>query len=112
MQKVHSEIAAPRALAPTDEDWASDHEDYAVEEHNRPIDFIKEALREIASSPEIKANLMTLGVGFAAAYLSKLWFKRISGHMFKRTLTIAVLIGLTQVFKKGLAAILAEHNKD
>lgn len=108
MQKVHSEIAAPRALVQTDEGW----EDSTIEDNNRPIDFVKEALREIASSPEIKANLMTLGVGFAAAYLSKLWFKRISGHVFKRTITIAVLIGLTQVFKKGLAAILAEHDKD
>jgi len=49
----------------------------------RPVNLIKNALREVVSAPEVKTNLVSSAIGLAAGFLVKKLFTRNAGPLAK-----------------------------
>lgn len=66
-----------------------------------PINLIKNTLRQVAGSSEIKGEVLNASIGLTAGYFSKMLFERISNNPFKKILGSAILFGITNVVVKN-----------
>lgn len=66
-----------------------------------PINLIKNTIRQVAGSSEIKGEMLNASIGLTTGYLSKMLFERISNNPFKKLLGSAILFGITNVVIKN-----------
>ena len=66
----------------------------------KPINLIRNTIKEINRSSELKADLITLAVGVGVGYLSKMLFKRVSNEPLKRLLGTTLLFGVTKLISR------------
>lgn len=77
----------------------------------KPINLIKNTLKQAAASQEIKNNILNTAVGLSAGYFSKLLFERISTNPFKKILGSALLFVVTNMVTKNPATVKLLGNK-
>ena len=65
-------------------------------ERLKPVNLIKSALKDIASSPLVE-NIMSTGVGLATGYISKKVVVGASGKLFRKLLGTVLQFGVTNI---------------
>lgn len=78
----------------------------------KPINLIRNTVKEISRSSELKADLLTLAVGVGVGYLSKFLFKRVSHEPLKRLLGTALLFGVTKLISRHDTYLMIESTPD
>ncbi len=73
---------------------------YVTYQSLRPINFIKETLRDIAKTPEIKGGIEDNLIGFATGYLTKKVMIEKTMNPIKNMAGILFQIGITNVVSK------------
>lgn len=71
----------------------------------RPITLIKNSIKDIIQSDDLKDNLMNSGVGLATGYVSKILFENTSHSRIKKILGTALMFGVTKAITKNPEAI-------
>ncbi|WP_353483363.1 hypothetical protein [Haliscomenobacter sp.] len=66
----------------------------------KPINFIRNTVKEINRSSELKTDLLTLAVGVGVGYLSKILFKRVTHQPLKKLLGAALLFGVSKLISR------------
>jgi hypothetical protein len=66
----------------------------------KPINFIRNTVKEINRSSELKTDLITLAVGVGVGYLSKILFKRVTHQPLKKLLGAALLFGVSKLISR------------
>lgn len=62
----------------------------------RPINLIKNTVREAAASHELTGNLATISVNLVGGYLAQALFAGVSNKPVKKLLSKVVILGITQ----------------
>ena len=66
----------------------------------RPFPIIRNTLRQLAASQEIKENIIKITAGLATVYISNRIFKSNSSHLFKNVLNSGLFYGITNFLTK------------
>jgi hypothetical protein len=106
MHKINSERSLMEAIIELENKRA--YEGYLVKEHLlftyesfKPINLIKHAIKDVASSGELKDNLLNATVGLVTGYISKKLFVGTSDSPFKKLLGNALMFGITNFISKN-----------
>ena len=67
----------------------------------KPLNLIKNTIREAASSGELKDNLLNTTAGLSAGFLVKKLFVGRSGNPIKKTLGNIIMFGITNMMAKN-----------
>jgi len=78
----------------------------------KPINFIRNTVKEINRSSELKADLLTLAVGVGVGYLSKILFKRVKHQPLKKLLGAALLFGVSKLIARNDTCLMIESTPD
>lgn len=74
---------------------------YGVYESMQPINIIKSTFKEMATSDELKENILNTSIGLVVGYFSKMLFEDVSISPLKKLLGTAVLFGITNIVAKN-----------
>jgi hypothetical protein len=77
----------------------------------KPINFLKNTLKEVGESQELKENILNTSVGLATGYLSKVLYEKISHSPVKKLFGSILMYGITNWVTKNPGAIKALSNK-
>lgn len=69
-------------------------------EELKPINLIKNTLKEVAASASIKNNILNTAVGLAAGYLGKRVYVGTSTSIYKRLVGNALMYGITNLVSR------------
>ena len=67
----------------------------------RPINLVKNVFSQIASSKEIKDNLLNASVGLAAGYVSKRLVVNTSGSLVRKILGTGLMFGISNMVARN-----------
>lgn len=70
-------------------------------ERVKPISLIKDILRQVGESVDVKDNLLGTSVGLTAGYISKIIFQSLTKSPVKRLIGTALMFGITNVVAKN-----------
>ena len=76
------------------------HFHYAYESI-QPINIIKKTFSQVASSEDLKDNILNTGVGLAVGYVSEKLFENVSKNPLKKLIGTAILFGITNIVAKN-----------
>ncbi len=71
----------------------------------KPINLIRNSFKEVATSKNLRDDILSTSVGLAAGYLSKKLFESVSHRPLKRLFGTALLFGITNVVAKNPEAV-------
>ncbi len=71
----------------------------------KPINLVKSTLSEIASSKEIKGDILNASIGLAAGVLSKFLFVGSSGNPLRKLAGTMLMFGVTNVVSKHTSPV-------
>lgn len=71
----------------------------------RPVNLIKNSLKDMFGAPEIKGNIVDTSIGLTAGLFSKVIFERGSHNPIKKILGNALMVGVTNLIGKNVGAI-------
>jgi hypothetical protein len=77
----------------------------------KPINFLKNTLKEVGESQELKENILTTSVGLATGYLSKVLYEKISHSPVKKFFGSILMYGITNLVTKNPETIKTFANK-
>jgi len=66
-------------------------------ERVKPLNLLKNTLKQLVSSRELKENLFSTSVGMTAGHLSKSVYEGLSHNPFKKILGTGLLLGITNL---------------
>jgi len=78
---------------------------YLAFESLKPVNLIKNALKDISSSPYLVDNIVGTAMGLATGYLSKGIFIGTSGNKIKRLIGTIMQFGITNVIAQNSDSI-------
>jgi len=78
---------------------------YLTFESLKPVNLIKNALKDISSSPYLVDNIVGTAMGLATGYLSKGIFIGTSGNKIKRLIGTIMQFGITNVIAQNSDSI-------
>lgn len=78
---------------------------YRTRESLKPLNLLKGALKDIASSPYLIDDILGAAMGLATGYLSKKLVVGASGNMFKKLIGSVLQLGVTNVVAQHPDAI-------
>lgn len=67
----------------------------------QPINIIKSTFKEVASSDDLKNNMLNTAIGLAVGYASEKLFENVSKNPFKKLIGTAILFGITTLVAKN-----------
>lgn len=67
----------------------------------RPINLIKNTLKDIAGSGELKGNMVNTSVGLTVGYVAKILFQGFSKSPVRRIIGSALMFGVTNLVSKN-----------
>jgi hypothetical protein len=73
---------------------------YLVYESFKPVNLIRNALKDVASSPHLIDNILGTAMGLVTGYLSKKVFIGTSGNMFRKLFGSVLQLGVTNAVAK------------
>lgn len=105
MQKVHSESDLKNAIAylenkQNEERVALSKQFNMTYESIKPVNLLKNTLKDVTSSLEIKESFLVTAVGIATGYFSKRIFFNRSLSPMKKIIGAALLFGATNVIAR------------
>lgn len=74
---------------------------YLTYESLKPLNIIKNTLKDAATSGELKDNIMNTSVGLAAGYISKKVFEGVSNNPLKKLFGSALMFGITNIVTRN-----------
>jgi hypothetical protein len=106
MQKINTESNLDESILQLENRQAEERELLRAQflltyEQIKPLNLIKNTLRDMVDSPEIKDNVLNTSVGLAAGYVSKSLFERVSNNPFKRVIGAVLLLGITKAVERN-----------
>ena len=73
----------------------------------RPFSIVKNTLRQLVASQEIKDNFLNVAANLATVYISKRIFESRSNHGLKKILGTGVVFGLSNLVRKNPGLLLS-----
>lgn len=67
----------------------------------KPVSIIKNILKQVTGSQDLKDNLVSTSVGLTAGYLSKLLFQGLTKSPVKKVIGTALMFGITNLIAKN-----------
>lgn len=106
MQKINSERSLMEAIIELEKKRAYEgillkEQFIFTYESMKPANLIRSAIQDIASSSELKANLLNTTVGLATGYISKKIFVGGSDNPIKKILGTALMFGISNLVSKN-----------
>lgn len=71
----------------------------------KPINLIKNTLKEVVHSGDLKDNILSTSVGLTAGYLSKVLFEIVTPSPLRKLLGTALMFGITNLVAKHPEAV-------
>ncbi|MEP7322151.1 MAG: hypothetical protein ABI761_09535 [Saprospiraceae bacterium] len=71
----------------------------------KPVNLIKNTMKEIAETKDLKDHIINTALGLSAGYLSKILFVRASKNPMKKMLGNALMIGISNAVIKHPEAV-------
>lgn len=110
MQKINSETSLREAISQMENRQAFEgkmlREDFHLAyESVKPINLIKNTLKEAVHSQDLKDNIINTSLGLTAGYLSRMLFVGASAGPVKKILGAALLFGITNLVAKNPGVI-------
>ena len=78
---------------------------YVTYESFRPVNLLKDALKDITSSPYLIDNILSTGIGLASGFVSKKVFIGASGNKLRRLIGYVLQFGVTNFIAQRPDAI-------
>ena len=105
MQKISSTIDLRDAIILLEGKQALEEKTLRPQLHDayesaKPINFIKNTIKEAAASKELKEDLFAASVGLTAGYISKVLFESVTHSPIRKLLGTALMFGITNVVAK------------
>ena len=106
MQNIRSENTLRDAILKlerrrTDEGQLLKQQFHTAYESIQPINIIKKTFSQVASSEDLKDNILNTGVGLAVGFVSEKLFENVSKSPVKKLIGTAILFGITNVVAKN-----------
>ncbi len=106
MQKIDSEASLREAILQLENKQADESillKEQFKETYDsvKPISLIKNVLRQVSESADVKDNLLGTSVGLTAGYISKIIFQSLTKSPVKRLIGTALMFGITNVVAKN-----------
>lgn len=106
MQKINSETSLREAIIQMENRQAFEgkllRDDFHLAyESVKPINLIKNTLKEAVHSQDLKDNIINTSLGLTAGYLSRMLFVGASAGPVKKILGAALLFGITNLVAKN-----------
>lgn len=110
MQKITSVTELKLAIAILETQQMSDayllkEEFKNTSEKLRPVNLIKNTLKELANEPDLKGDLLNASISIAAGYLSKKIAIGSTNNTFKQILGTLLQMGVTSIVSKNADGI-------
>jgi hypothetical protein len=106
MQNIHSKYHLGEAILELERRQADEgkllkQHFNAAYESIQPINIIKSTFNQVASSDELKDNMLNTAVGLAIGYASEKLFENVSHSPWKKLIGTAILFGITNIVAKN-----------
>lgn len=110
MQAIDSEISLKAAIHQLEITQAAEakmmkDQFHLAYESVKPINLIKSTFSEIASSEDIKRQLVNTSLALASGYIAEKLFEGVTSGPLKKLLGAAVMFGVTNVVAKNPEAV-------
>jgi hypothetical protein len=102
MATINSEAALKNAISQLEQQQAAEGKNLRVElnevyESLKPINLLKNTLREAAQSEEVHANLLNTGVGILTGLMANKMFQSVSNSRLKSLFGTLLQVGVTKL---------------
>jgi hypothetical protein len=110
MQKINSAASLREAILQLESRQADEgkilkDQFHLAYESVKPVNLIKNTLKQAAASVDLKENLLNTSLGLTAGYLSKKLFESTSNSPFKKLFGSALMFAMTNLTAKNPEAI-------